>query len=235
MTRITRITETKRGRFALFSDEEFLFSIDGETYMATGLEAGCDLSDADLLALKDRSDTRKASDAALRYLSLRAYGEQELYQKLLGRFDEHSAAAAVAKMCELDLLDDGTFAREKAKGMATRGKSPREIRQKLEHLGIDRQLAALAVSELEIDAAGQDVHHPHQQGLHRVEPHKVALFFHKEDQENRDEPHVPKQQHAHIACHRDHIGSRIANAGCVRTVGFHWRLLCRGKMVISRC
>ncbi|MDL2327761.1 recombination regulator RecX [Ruminococcaceae bacterium OttesenSCG-928-A11] len=153
MTRITRISETKKGRFALFSGDEFLFSIDGETYMATGLEAGCDLSDADLLALKDRSDTRKASDAALRYLSLRAYGEQELYQKLLGRFDEHSAAAAVAKMCELDLLDDETFAREKAKGMAQRGKSPREIRQKLAALGIDRQVAAAAVDELEIDGA----------------------------------------------------------------------------------
>lgn len=138
--RITRIKETRRGRFALFSQDEFLLSVDGETLAKSGLEEGSSITDGELSLLKEGSDTRRAKDQALRYLSLRAYGEQELYAKLCLKYDEHSAAAAVATMRELALLDDELFAQEKAKGLAMRGKSSAEIRRKLVSLGLERQL-----------------------------------------------------------------------------------------------
>lgn len=151
MITITGIRPTKRGRMALFGPEGFMFSVDAETLALAGIETGSQLGEGELEQLRAQSETRKAKDAALRYLSLRAYGEKELYQKLLQRYDEHSAAAAVAKMCELELLDDGLFATEKAKGMLERGKSPREIERKLLALGIAPALVQSAVAGLDFD------------------------------------------------------------------------------------
>jgi regulatory protein len=149
--RITEIKETRRGRFALFGPEGFLFSLDAETLAQNEINEGSSLRDEELLLLKAQSDTRKAKDQALRYLALRAYGERELYEKLLLKYDGHSAAAAVAAMCGLGLLCDEEFAREKAMGMAGRGKSPRAILQKLTALGIAPLCAKGAVDALEID------------------------------------------------------------------------------------
>lgn len=145
MTEITRITKTRQGRFALFCGQEFLFSIDAETMIQQDIHEGSSLSEGELSLLKGASDTRKAKDAALRFLSLRAYGEKELYGKLCLRYDDHSAAAAVASMKALELLDDETFAVEKAKGMAERGKNSFEIRQKLQALGIDETIVAKSI------------------------------------------------------------------------------------------
>lgn len=154
MMMITDIRKTRRERFALFGDEGFLFSVDAETLAIANIQTGSSLSDGELALLKENSDIRKAKDTGLRYLSLRAYGERELYDKLLQRYDEHTSAAVVAQMCALELLCDETFALEKAKGMAERGKSPGAIRQKLNALGIDRDLSQRIVASLNIDACG---------------------------------------------------------------------------------
>lgn len=149
--RINRISETKRGRFALFVEDEFLFSVDAETLALHNICEGSSISNEELSLLHADSETRKAKDAALRYLSLRAYGERELFDKLVRKFDEQSCAAAVKKMCELDLLDDCTFATEKAKGMAQRGKSTSEIKRKLVALGVDAENIQEALQQCEAD------------------------------------------------------------------------------------
>lgn len=143
--KITRISETKRGRFALFTQEEFLFSVDDETLVKYGVQEGSLLTNEELSSMKDASDLRKAKNQALRYLSLRAYAEQELYNKLCLKYDPHTAAAAVQDMRELSLLDDETFALEKAKGLAQRNKSSAEIRRQLTALGIGREIVAFAL------------------------------------------------------------------------------------------
>lgn len=149
--KIDRISETKRGRFALFSNGEFLFSVDDETLVKFHISEGSSLTDEELYYLQKECETRKAKDQALRYLSLRAYGEKELYNKVCQKYDSHSAAAAMAALQEIGLLDDAAFATEKAKGMASRGKSSTEIKRKLYEIGIDRELAAQVASEYEED------------------------------------------------------------------------------------
>lgn len=155
--RITDIKETKRGRQALFADGEFLFSVDAETLLKFHIEKGSSLTQEELSSLKKESDTRKAKDQALRYLSLRAYAEQELYKKLCLKFDEYSAAAAVALMAELNYLDDRAFAQDKAKWMAVKGKSSAEIRRKLVEVGVDRDLASQIASDYSEDDVEQAV------------------------------------------------------------------------------
>lgn len=148
MPELTQCKETKRGRFALFFDGEFAFSLDEETFARSNLHTGDVLEDWEIAELRTRSDTRKAVDKALDYLALRDHAAGELYQKLCRKFDPHSAAAAVAKAEELGLLNDESFARRRAAELLAKRKSRREIDRDLAAKGIDRVLAQQVLEEL---------------------------------------------------------------------------------------
>ena len=107
MPKLTQVKETKRGRYALFFDGEFAFSLDEDTFAMAGLHTGDELEEWQIHDLQTKSDTRKAVDKAMDLLALRDHAAGELYQKLCRSFDPHSAAAAVAKMQELNLLAKG--------------------------------------------------------------------------------------------------------------------------------
>ncbi len=155
MMRLSKITPTKRGRLALFdATGEFLCSVDTETCYKHGLREGCELDAAALDSLQADSETRRAKDKALGYLSLRSYGSQELYQKLCLKFDEHSSAAAVAEMHRLGLLDDVAFARARARHLAGQNRSAREIEHRLRALGLGEQEIALAMEEVAPQSEG---------------------------------------------------------------------------------
>ena len=148
MPQLTQIKETKKGRMALFFDGEFAFSLDADTF------AKADLHEEDLLEewqiedLRKQSDTRRALDKAMDYLSLRDHAAGELYQKLCRKFDEHSAAYAVARAGELGLLNDADFARRRAAELLRKRKSRRAILDDLHAKGIDRGAADEAVEAL---------------------------------------------------------------------------------------
>ena len=148
MPKLTQVKETKRGRYALFFDGEFAFSLDEDTFAMAGLHTGDELEEWQIHDLQTKSDTRKAVDKAMDLLALRDHAAGELYQKLCRSFDPHSAAAAVAKMQELNLLDDAGFARRRAAELLRKRKSRREILNDLSAKGIDRDTAADVVEEL---------------------------------------------------------------------------------------
>ena len=148
MPRLTQIKETKKGRLALFLDGEFVFSLDEDTFARANLHEGDDLEPWQVEELRKQSDTRRALDKAMDYLSLRDHASGELYQKLCRKFDEHSAAYAVARAGELGLLDDAGFARRRAAELLRKRKSRREILRDLAAKGIDRDTAAQAVETL---------------------------------------------------------------------------------------
>ena len=148
MPRLTRITETKRGRYALFLDDAFAFSLDEDTFAAAGLHAGDELTEPAVAELRRKSDARRALDKAMDLLALRDHADGELYAKLCRRFDPHTAAAAVARVGELGLLNDAGFARRRAAELLRKRKSRREILQDLAAKGIDRETAADALAAL---------------------------------------------------------------------------------------
>ena len=148
MPRLTRITETKRGRYALFLDDAFAFSLDEDTFAAAGLHAGDELTEPAVAELRRKSDARRALDKAMDLLALWDHAAGELYAKLCRRFDPHTAAAAVARVGELGLLNDAGFARRRAAELLRKRKSRREILQDLAAKGIDRETAADALAAL---------------------------------------------------------------------------------------
>lgn len=154
---LTQIKETKKGRLALFLDGEFAFSLDEDTFAAAHLHEDDELEPWQVEQLRKQSDTRRALDKAMDYLSLRDHASGELYQKLCRKFDAHSAAYAVARAGELGLLDDAGFARRRAAELLRKRKSRREILNDLAAKGIDRDTAAEAVESLYDEAEeGED-------------------------------------------------------------------------------
>lgn len=148
MARLTQIKETKKDRLALFFDGEFAFSLDEDTFADAGLHQDDELEDWQIEELRKKSETRRALDKAIDYLSLRDHAAGELYQKLCRKFDAHSAAYAVARAGELGLLNDAAFARRRAVELLRKRKSRREIMNDLNAKGIDRDTAAAAMEEL---------------------------------------------------------------------------------------
>ena len=78
MPTLTAITETKRGRYALFFDGEFAFSLDEDTFAACALHAGDELTEAEIYDLRQKSDARRALDKAMDLLALRDHPAGEL-------------------------------------------------------------------------------------------------------------------------------------------------------------
>ena len=162
MAKLTQIKETKKGRLALFLDDEFAFSLDADTFACAALHEGDDLEPWQVEDLRKQSETRRALDKAMDYLALRDHAAGELYQKLCRKFDAPSAAWAVARAGELGLLDDAGFARRRAAELLRKRKSRREILQDLAAKGIDRDTAAAAVEALapEVGLDGEEAEDP---------------------------------------------------------------------------
>ena len=131
---------TKKGRYALFCGEEFLFSVDENTYADFGIHKGMDLSDQDLTELRKNSEYRKALNKAFTYLGIRDHSGHELYTKLQKTYDDETAAQAVARVRELGYLDDSGFARRYAEDLLGKGKSLGEIRRRLADKRIARDI-----------------------------------------------------------------------------------------------
>ena len=140
--RITEIKTTKKGRYALFCDEGFLFSVDEETLLRHHVAEGSVFSGEELMLLREASDYQRAKNKALELLGLRDHTRAELEQKLRRSFDEHTAALAVQNVAELGLIDDEACAeRYAAELVERRGMSVKAAAQKLREHGVDRTLA----------------------------------------------------------------------------------------------
>jgi Uncharacterized protein conserved in bacteria len=149
---ITDIKTTKKGRHALFCDAGFLFSVDDMTLYKYKLEIGGVLQSDELESMRRDSDYNKAYVKALDFLALRDHSEKELREKLMRKFDEHTADAAIGKMREMGYLDDGAFAKKYADELVARkGASLREAQNRLWRKGIDRSTIEQAVETYDTD------------------------------------------------------------------------------------
>ena len=110
--KITDITKTKKGFNALFSDEQFLFSVDDVVLYRNNIQIGSCFTRQELACISRQSQDAKAVDKAYVLLSSRMHSKKELYDKLLRKFEPESARYAVNKMEELSLVDDGKTAEQ---------------------------------------------------------------------------------------------------------------------------
>ena len=157
-TKITDIKTTKKGLNALFSEGEFLFSVDDMVLYENNIQIGSCLTQQELACISKQSQNSKAVDKCYTLLSYRMHSRKELYDKLCKNFDSDTANFAVNKMEDLGLIDDEKFAELKAEYLLHVKKySIAAIKLKLSSLGIDKNIINSVLLNFELDNQIEDI------------------------------------------------------------------------------
>ena len=112
-SKITAIERARAGSpLTVYVDDVKAFTVSEEMVIRLGLEVGLELAADDVRRLEDEGERRKARDAALRLLAVRARSRQELIDRLVRKgFETAVATAEVDALGDSGLVDDGAFAR----------------------------------------------------------------------------------------------------------------------------
>ena len=126
--------------------------VDRTVFDETGYAVGRELCDDELCELIFRSAYYRARERALYHLSRRDFAEQEMADKLRREFGDAAAKAAAARMVELGLINDESYAERYAEIMLNvKQWSPSRAVRELTMRGIDRDFAKSAVDAVNRD------------------------------------------------------------------------------------
>lgn len=138
--KVTRIVEqTKyRGRYAIFVDGAYAFSLSETVLLESGLTLGSELSATELAKWRRRSAEGKQQDRALRYVLMRprSTGEVRVYLRQKGT-PPGLVEQILNKLSKAGLLDDEAFAKSFVESRRLRPTSRLKLQQHLraKHLG----------------------------------------------------------------------------------------------------
>lgn len=153
MMLVTAVEERRKNLSAVYIDGELAVKLDTETLIANRIQAGTELDDEDLHELIRQSDVKRAKEKALWLISYRDHSEKELVEKIRRTSSDEAAQAAVARMNELGLVNDESYARRLFRELTQGSKhlSIRAARYKLMEKGISRELIDLIAEENPVD------------------------------------------------------------------------------------
>jgi regulatory protein len=159
MKTITGLKAGKRRekRINVFLDGAFAFSLAADVVAGADLRVGQELSPQQARKLAGADAYRRCFNAATRLLGYRPRSQTELRTRL----QQHGYEAAtvnkvVARLRELELLDDAAFARywaENREEFSPRGRRLMEL--ELRRKGLDRETIEQAVAGLDEDASAR--------------------------------------------------------------------------------
>ena len=117
---------------------------------------GTDIQEEMLQRLCFESDFRRAKSRALWYLDRSDYTANAIHKKLVtAKFSKEAAAAAIARLEELGIIDDRRFAERFCERCAERNISKREMFYKMLEKGVNYELAKEMLDETEVDEQTQ--------------------------------------------------------------------------------
>jgi regulatory protein len=137
-------------RVNVFVEGEFALGVSLTTITKTGLHIGKQLSAEEFAKLEQIESGDKAYLAALRFLEARPRSIAEVRARL-GRkdFAPEAIDAAIARLAELELLDDAAFARYWVENrQAYRPRGTGALRDELRRKGIDADVTAKVIDDL---------------------------------------------------------------------------------------
>ncbi|MFA9380074.1 MAG: regulatory protein RecX [Acetanaerobacterium sp.] len=147
--RITAVNKTQKGRYAIFVDGEFQFSVDIETVLQYRLATPQDTDPQALEQIRIAAEQRYQKERALSLLGYKSYTKKALAERLARDGDESIAQEVADRMEELGLIDDEAYARRCASDLfSIKGYGARRVRYELARRGVPRELADEAVCEL---------------------------------------------------------------------------------------
>ena len=113
------------------------------------LYTGRELAAEEYTALVESAGLSRTKERALRMIGARPMSERELYDRLVEKGEsEMHAAAAVARLLELRLIDDGEYARMLVRHYAAKGYGARRVRDELYRHKVNREHWEAALEEM---------------------------------------------------------------------------------------
>ncbi len=153
---ITAIEPRRKAMSALYLDGEYVMNLDTQTLIENRFDVGKDIDDEDLHEIIRLSNERRAKEKALWLISYRDHSKKELADKIKRTCDEESADKAVERMEELGLVNDESYALHYAQKLIfTKHMSKNAVVCELARKGIDKELAAEILDEIEVDSSEQ--------------------------------------------------------------------------------
>lgn len=151
MMKITSIVKKSGTRYTVEVDGAYWYIVDEEILASCHLREGLEVDEEFLRGVRLQAEERRAREYAFHLLEVRDYAEQELYDKLCRHVSRETAAKTVAKMVDLGLLNDESYAAKLAEHLLAQKKySRRRALYELQRRGIDREQAELALEGVEI-------------------------------------------------------------------------------------
>ena len=145
--KITSITKKNGTRWQIEVDDEYWAILDAEIIVNQHLKVGVELTEERMAEI-----LRRARERALYLLDYRDHSRGEIVEKLSRNVDRVIAEEVADKLCELGLIDDGTYAKKLARHfLLTKKYGARRAEFEMRRKGIDGRLAAEAVAEVEPD------------------------------------------------------------------------------------
>lgn len=137
--KITDISVTKKGRYALFVDGEFLFSAEEEALVRSGLRPGMETDIQTLEALRRESEYIYGPGMGrCHLLEYKAYSRRMLLDRLRRQIDEDIAEQVADRLCELGSSMTRYYASTYARDLfRLKGYSRQRIAQALRQKGIE--------------------------------------------------------------------------------------------------
>ena len=153
---ITAIEPRRKAMSALYLDGEYVMNLDTRTLIENRFDVGKDIDDEDLHEIIRLSNERRAKEKALWLISYRDHSKKALADKIKRTCDEESADKAVERMEELGLVNDESYALHYAQKLIfTKHMSKNAVVYELARKGIDKELAAEILDEIEVDSSEQ--------------------------------------------------------------------------------
>lgn len=149
---ITNIKQQKNGRIGIYSDGEFMLSLDGHTFSQSNLVKGGEVSREELEELAAATGDQFANDRAMTILSYRDHSKEELCRKLTRTVGEEQAEKAARHMEEIGLVNDESYAEKLAEELLDRRLmgADRVLFEMTRH-GLDREISQEVIERLDTD------------------------------------------------------------------------------------
>ncbi|MGI8642769.1 MAG: regulatory protein RecX [Thermomicrobiales bacterium] len=140
-------------RVNVYIDEQFAFGMGSQISLDMGLRLGEQLDAARIAALRAADDIGKATNAALNLLAMRPRSIREIRDRLRQKdYAPEAIDAAIEKLEGWNYVDDADFARFWVENRVThRPRGRRLLAQELWQKGIDRETAAEALEDSDLD------------------------------------------------------------------------------------
>lgn len=151
---ITQLQETKKGRFSVFADGEFLFSVHKDTFLLRPeLAVGRQVTVETLEEIRLEDEALSCKEKALTLLEYSSHSAGRLAEKLRRHYPPETVEQVVQRLWELGLLDDLDYGRRLAADLLNlRGYSLGRVRQTLYQRRLDKETIDQVMGELsEID------------------------------------------------------------------------------------